>query len=533
MKLRYQGGSLVSVEIKGGSVGSELLERLFTPDALALLESLHRTFERSRLDVLLQRARRQKEIRSGARLRFDHFSTARNDSTWRTASVPKDLKCRRVEITGPTDPKMVINALNSGADVFMADFEDSNTPTFANMMNGQITLQKAIRRELSYVNEVGKRYHLGPQLATLIVRPRGWHLVDRHVLVDGEPIAGAILDFALYLVHNADALKEIDSGPYFYLPKLESAEEAALWAKVFAFSESWLDLPHSTIKATVLLETFPAVFQIDEILHELKDWVVGMNAGRWDYLFSFIKTYGNLGSEFILPDRNSVTMNVPFMRAYAELLVKSCHQRGAYAIGGMAAFIPSRKDEEINKVAMEKVREDKTRELIQGFDGSWVAHPDLVPLCMEVFSLGLGSKDNQVEVVREDLQVTEDQLSVPYVEGGRMTLGGLRNDVSVAVRYLRSWLDGQGAVSIYNLMEDAATAEIARAQIWQWVNAKVQLDEGDLVTQELVELLIAEEVADLGGDDKSVFAANLLRSVSLSGTIPEFLTTVAYDILDD
>ncbi len=523
----------MSIEIRASEFDSETVTHLFTSDVLALLEALHRTFERSRVEALEQRARRQDRIRIGERLQFDRSSKARTDLSWRTSEIPEDLRLRRVEITGPTDPKMVINALNSGADVFMADFEDSNTPTFSNMMNGQVTLKRAVRKELSFVNEAGKRYELGDKLATLIVRPRGWHLVDRHVLVDGEPISAGLLDFALFLSHNAKELIDNNSGPYFYLPKLESAQEAALWGRVFDFSEGWLELSHSTIKATVLLETFPAVFEIDEILYELRDWIVGMNAGRWDYLFSFIKTYGDLGSRYVLPDRNSVTMAVPFMKAYAELLVQSCHRRGAYAIGGMAAFIPSRKDEEINKVAFERVREDKVREFAQGFDGSWVAHPDLVSLCMEVFSEGLGPSGNQIHVTRDDLSVSEEQLSDVSFEGAKISMTALVNDVSVAIRYLTSWLSGQGAVGIFNLMEDAATAEIARAQIWQWIHESVVTDDRQKVTRELVDGIIDNEI-DLMEDVKYLHeAVEILREVSLSEALPEFLTTVAYERLGD
>ncbi|SHE28192.1 malate synthase [Ferrithrix thermotolerans DSM 19514] len=518
----------MAIELIRSGVDDEALGRLFTDEALVFLEALHGAFSSKRQSLLAKRLLRNEALRSGERFHFDEHSRARTDSEWKTAEIPEDLLLRRVEITGPTDAKMVINALNSGADVFMADFEDSNAPSLSNMVSGQITLQQAIRRTLTFENGSGKSYALGDELATLIIRPRGWHLLERHLLVDGDPIAGALFDFGLYLVHNYKQLESIGSGPYFYLPKLESGEEAKLWAEIFEFSERWFDLKHSTIKVTVLLETFPAVFEIDEILYELRNWIVGMNAGRWDYLFSFIKTYGKLGSRYLLPDRNSVTMDVPFMRAYCDLLVQSCHRRGAYAIGGMAAFIPSRKDPAVNESALERVRSDKSRELQQGFDGSWVAHPDLVPVCMEVFSSGLKGRPNQLQVLRDDVVVRESELSDINFNGATMTMEGLTNDVSVSLRYITSWLKGQGAVAIYNLMEDAATAEIARSQIWQWVNNSVELAEGVRVESSVVENLIDQEVQMLGSDETVRTAAQILREVALSSELPDFLTTVAY-----
>jgi len=522
----------IEVRPPAGGAGQALpVEEVFPKDALRLLELLATTFEPERRAQLQARRTRLEALLAGERFHFDRTSPARRDDTWRVGEIPPDLRLRRVEITGPTDAKMVINALNSGADVFMADFEDANAPTFANLVEGQRNLVQAVRGTLRFEAGDGRRYELGEQTATLIARPRGWHLSERHVLVDGEPIAGALMDAGLYIWHNHEALRAKGSGPYLYLPKLESPGEARLWAEVLRFVEEFLQLDPGTIKVTVLVETFPAAHAMEEILFELRPWIVGMNAGRWDYLFSFIKTYGRLGREFVLPDRNRVTMAVPFMRAYAELLVQTCHRRGAYAIGGMAAFIPSRRDQEANARALARVGEDKRREATQGFDGSWVAHPDLVPVCHEVFDTAVGDAGNQLSIVREDLVVTEEMLANIAFEGAAWTREGLDNDVSVSLQYLASWLRGQGAVGIYQLMEDAATAEIARAQLWQWWTHGIQLDDGTRVTREGIQAAIDQEVARLGGGQALEQAAALLRRISLEEELPDFLTLPGYELL--
>jgi len=525
---------MMTIELRppaGGALAGSLIEEVFPKDALRLLELLATTFEPERRAQLGARRTRLEALLAGERFRFDHASRARSDPSWRVSAIPADLKHRRVEITGPTEAKMVINALGSGADVFMADFEDANAPTFANLVEGQQNLARAVRGTLRFEASDGRRYELGERSATLIARPRGWHMPERHVLVDDEPIAGALMDAGLYVWHNHEALLGKGSGPYLYLPKLESSGEARLWAEVLRFIEEYLRLDPGTIKVTVLVETFPAVHAMEEILFELRPWVVGMNAGRWDYLFSFIKTYGRLGREFVLPDRNCVTMAVPFMRAYAELLVQTCHRRGAYAIGGMAAFIPSRRDEVANARALARVRDDKRREVGQGFDGSWVAHPDLVPVCHEVFDPVVGEVGNQLAVLREDVAVTEEMLADIAFEDAVWTREGLVNDVSVSLQYLASWLRGQGAVGIFQLMEDAATAEIARAQLWQWWTQGVELADGTRVDREGVERAIDAEVARLGGGAALEQAAALLRRISLERELPDFLTLPGYELL--
>src|SRR5438094_4250112 len=426
---------------------------------------------------------------------------------WTIEPVPADLHDRRVEITGPTDRKMVINALNSGARMFMADFEDANSPTWSNMVEGQANLVDAIERTIE-LETPDKTYRLNDELATLLVRPRGWHLPEKHFEVEGEPVSASLFDFGLYLFHNGRRLLDKGTGPYLYLPKLESHLEARLWNDVFTHGEATLGLPHGSIKATVLIETVLAAFEMDEILWELREHAAGLNAGRWDYMFSIIKKFRDR-PEFVLPDRNSVTMTAPFMRAYTELLVKTCHRRGAHAMGGMAAFIPSRKDPELNEKALGKVREDKQREAGDGFDGTWVAHPDLVPVALEEFDRVLGGRPNQVERQREDIQVTEAELLDFEVPGGEITDEGLRVNVSVGVRYVDAWLQGVGAAAIDNLMEDAATAEISRAQVWSWVQAG-RFDEARV--REEIQLVDASEEA------KEVFA-----EVALGVPLKDFL----------
>jgi malate synthase len=430
---------------------------------------------------------------------------------------------------------MAINALNSGARVWLADFEDANTPRWDNMVEGQINLRDALDRTIEFTGPDGKRYELRDQLATVVARPRGWHLVEKHVLVDGEVVSASLFDFAMHVVRCGTRLLELGLGPYYYLPKIESHLEARLWNEVFAHAEDALALDRGSVRATVLIETLPAAFEMDEILFELRDHSAGLNAGRWDYLFSIIKKLRNLGGRFTLPDRNSVTMAAPFMRAYAQLLVETCHRRGAHAIGGMAAFIPSRRDPEVNERAMAKVREDKEREAEMGFDGSWVAHPDLVALCEEVFDAVLGDEPNQIARRSHEAPPSAAALLDVASAGGACTEAGLRNDVSVALQYLASWLAGNGAVAIFNLMEDAATAEIARSQVWQWLHEGVVLTNGEPVTRELVERVVDEELdkirAAYGEDfDAEQFerASSLFVAVALDDDYPDFLTVGAY-----
>jgi len=440
---------------------------VLTAEAVELLALLAREFGGEREELLAARAARQRRLREGELPDFLESTRAVREGAWRVPSAPADLADRRVEITGPTDRKMVINALNSGARVFMADFEDSNSPTWENIIEGQRNLSDALDRTIT-LETAEKAYRLNDAVATLLVRPRGWHLLERHLEVDGAPIPAALFDFGLYLLRNHEQLRALGSGPYLYLPKLESHLEARLWNRVFERAQEVLGLPVGTIRATVLIETILAAFEMDEILYELGPHATGLNAGRWDYLFSVIKKLGHR-REFVLPDRNSVGMGVPFMRAYAELLVRTCHRRGAHAIGGMAAFIPSRRDPEVNAIALARVREDKQREASQGYDGTWVAHPDLVPVALEVFDEALGARANQLEVTRED--VTPDARALLDVAStpGEITEEGLRNDVSVGIQYIHAWLEGSGAVAINNLMEDVATSEICRAQVWQWL----------------------------------------------------------------
>ncbi|HEV2249295.1 MAG TPA: malate synthase A [Candidatus Limnocylindria bacterium] len=517
------------IEVRGTPV--DRAAEVLTPDALAFVADLARTFEPTRRELLAARAARQAELSAGGELRFLPETKAIRARRWRVAPVPADLQVRKVEITGPTDRKMVINALNSGASTYMADFEDANTPTWDNMVSGQVNLVDAVRRTIDFTSPEGKRYALNRDLATMIVRPRGWHLLEKHLLVDGQPIAGAFMDFGLYFFHNAKALMERGSGPYFYLPKLESHREARLWNDVFVRAQERQGIPTGTIKATVLVETFPAAFEMEEILYELRDHSAGLNAGRWDFIFSAIKKF-NHRPDFLLPDRIQVTMTVPFMRAYTELLVRTCHARGAFALGGMAAFIPTRRDPEVNEVALRKVRDDKVREATDGFDGTWVAHPDLVPVAMDEFDKILGTRPNQLERTRDDATVTDAQIRDVGVPGGTITDAGVKNNVSVGIQYLESWLRGVGAAAIYNLMEDAATAEISRSQIWQWVHHGARTVEGTPVTRELVKQIGREEVARLDGPGrKFAEAIALFEEVALADTFVEFLTLPGYDRL--
>ncbi|MGI9585925.1 MAG: malate synthase A [Acidimicrobiia bacterium] len=512
---------------------------MLSTDALAFVAHLHRLFDPRRRELLALRTVQQAEIDAGGQLRFLNETQGVRDAAWTVADAPPDLMDRRVEITGPTDRKMVINALNSGARVFMADFEDSNSPTWSNMVDGQRNLFDAVRRQIDFTASNNKRYVLSPDPATLVVRTRGWHLVERNVTVDGQEVSGSLFDFGLYMFHNAADLIRRGSGPYFYLPKLESHREARLWNDVFVEAQEYLGIPQGTIRATVLIETIPAAFEMDEILHELRDHSAGLNAGRWDYIFSIIKKYRNRDG-FALPDRGDIGMTVPFMRAYTELLVKTCHRRGAHAMGGMAAFIPSRRDDEVNRIAFEKVTDDKTREAADGCDGTWVAHPDLVPLVMDIFDDALGDAPNQLGVLREDVAVSDEELADFVIKTGAITEGGVRQNVDVAIQYIASWLRGTGAAALYNLMEDAATAEISRSQVWQWVHSGSRTIEGHEITPAFIIKIADEETerlrSELGHDvyegGRFPEARKLFEEVALAEDFPEFLTLPAYSLLD-
>jgi len=518
----------VAVEVMGSM--RERYGEILSERALELIERLHGEFNGRRLELLERRRARVEEIAAGGSLGFlPETAAVREDPSWRVAEPAPGLVDRRVEITGPTDRKMTINALNSGAKVWLADHEDANTPLWENVIGGQLNLLDAITRKIDFSSDAGKRYELKDDLATIVVRPRGWHLPEKHLLVDGEQTSGSLVDFALYLVACGQLQLDRGQGPYFYLPKMESHLEARLWNDVFLAAQEFLGMPRGTIRATVLIETFPAAFEMEEILSELREHSAGLNAGRWDFMFSVIKTYRTRGKDFQLPDRNSVTMTVPFMRAYTELLVRTCHKRGAHAIGGMAAFIPS-KDPAVNEQAFAKVEADKKREAGDGFDGSWVAHPGMVETCRAVFDEVLGSRPNQLDKLREDVHVTADQLLDVASTPGEVTEAGLRNNVSVAIQYLAAWLEGTGAVGIFNLMEDAATAEISRSQIWQWRHNGVVLDTGLAVTTDLVTRIAEEEIAKLGDDpERYAEARSTFLEVANADDYIDFLTIPAYD----
>jgi malate synthase len=514
---------------------------IVTPEALAFVTDLHKRFGPRRDELLARRAQRRAEIARTGRLDFLAETREIREADWSVPPAPADLTDRRVEITGPTERKMTINALNSGAKVWLADHEDANTPHWENVVAGQVNLYEAVRRTISYRAPDGREYRLNEgTLPTIVMRPRGWHLDERHVPVDGGPAVGALVDFGLYLFHNATELMARGSGPYLYLPKIESHLEARLWNDVFVHAQDALGIPQGTIRATVLIETIPAAFEMEEILYELRAHMSGLNAGRWDYLFSVIKNFRDCGPAFVLPDRNAVTMTAPFMRAYTELLVSTCHRRGAFAMGGMAAFIPSRRDPEVNATALAKVREDKEREARDGFDGSWVAHPDLVPICQEVFDRALEDRPNQLDRRRDEVHVTAAQLLDIASTPGAVTETGLRSNVSVALQYLESWLRGNGAVAIFNLMEDAATAEIARSQVWQWLHNGVRLDSGEVVTADLVHRVEDEELAKIreaiGAEayDAGRFddARRLFEQVALADEFVDFLTLPAAQLID-
>ncbi|HEX7658708.1 MAG TPA: malate synthase A [Pseudonocardiaceae bacterium] len=510
-------------------------ELVLTPEALEFVADLNREFRDRRNELLAARTERREKLAQDPRLRFLDETADVRAAEWRVAPAPADLTDRRVEITGPTERKMTINALNSGANVWLADFEDANTPHWQNVVSGQVNLHDAIRRTIEYTSPEGKDYALRTdgRLPAILVRPRGWHLDERHIEIDGAPAVGALVDFGLYFFHNARELIGRGSGPYFYLPKTESHLEARLWNDVFVAAQRKLGIPHGTIRATALIETIPAAFEMEEILYELRDHASGLNAGRWDYLFSVIKNFRDAGPNFVLPDRNTVNMTVPFMRAYTELLVRSCHKRGAFAMGGMAAFIPSR-DPKVNELAYAKVRADKEREAHDGFDGSWVAHPGLVDLCREVFDSVLGDRPNQLDRLRPEVSVTAEQLLDIASTPGQATEEGLRSAVDVGVRYLASWLGGNGAAAIHNLMEDAATAEISRSQVWQWVHNGVKLAEGQKVTAELVRSVLAETRAALAGEigEQLDAACELFEQVALDENFVDFLTLPAYQRID-
>lgn len=509
---------------------------ILTPQALAFIEQLETRFGTRRRQLLAARAERQQRLDAGERPGFLIETKTIRESEWTVAPAPRDLTDRRVEITGPVERKMVINALNSGARVFMADFEDSHTPTWDNTIQGQINLRDAIRRTITFSNPDGKQYKLNDHVATLVVRPRGWHLDEKHILLNGQPMSGSFVDFGLYFFHNAQELITRGSGPYFYLPKMESHLEARLWNDVFVFAQDYIGIPQGTIRATVLIETILAAFEMDEILYELRAHAAGLNCGRWDYIFSFIKKFRN-HKNFVLPDRAQVTMTTHFMRSYSLLAIQTCHKRGAHAMGGMAAQIPIKNDEQANAEAFARVKADKEREAGDGHDGTWVAHPGLVPVALEVFNR-IMPQPNQKERKRDDVHITPDDLL--RVHEGTITEKGLRLNIDVAIQYIESWLRGNGCVPIYNLMEDAATAEISRTQVWQWLHHQAKLEDGRAITPELYGKLFAEEVHNLRlrvgkqayTSGKYEQAARLFDAMVRNPQFTEFLTLPAYDTID-
>jgi malate synthase len=511
-------------------------DEILTKEALALVAELHKKFEKKRADLMDARMKRQSRFDKGELPDFLHETRKIRESDWKIGKLPKDLLDRRVEITGPVDRKMVVNALNSGAEVFMADFEDACSPSWDNLIEGQINLKDRWEGKIGFTDpQTKKEYQLGSKLATLVVRPRGWHLMEDHVTVGGKPVSGALFDFALYFFHCAQKSRAAGSGPYFYLPKIESHQEAKLWNDVFVFAQRRLKMPKGTIKATVLIETLPAAFEMDEILYELREHIAGLNCGRWDYIFSFIKRLGK-NKRFLTPDRGVMTMDRAFLRAYSLLLIRTCHRRGAFAMGGMAAQIPVRGDAVKNEAAFTKVRQDKEREAGDGHDGTWVAHPDLVPIASEVFNR-LMKTPNQLDKLRRDVQVTRDQML--EMHSGERTEEGLRQNIRVGIQYIEAWLRGRGAVPLYHLMEDAATAEISRAQVWQWLYHRAKLADGREVTQELFDSVLKDEMAKVrNAIGASVYdsgrfkeATDLFREMSLAHEFAEFLTIPAYKLI--
>lgn len=511
---------------------SEAIKKILTPEAKKFLAALHERFNARREELLLLRAERQKTINSGVLPNFLPETEEIRNSEWQVGPSAIDLRDRRVEITGPVERKMMINAFNSGAKVFMADLEDALSPTWENIIDGQINLIDAVRKTLTFTSPDGKNYQLNEQIATLVVRPRGWHLTEEHFEIDGKPCSASLFDFGLYFFHNAEELIKRGSGPYFYLPKLESHLEARLWNDVFNFSQSYLKIPRGIIRATVLIETILAAFEMEEILFELKEHAAALNAGRWDYIFSLIKKTRE-HKQFVLPDRAQITMAVPFMRAYAQLLVKTCHKRGAHAIGGMAAFIPSRKDADINAQAFAKVTEDKTREAGDGFDGTWVAHPDLVAIARSVFDDALGDRLNQKHNMRSDFETNAQELLNTKIDGAKVTRQGVAANIDVGLQYIESWLRGVGAAGIHNLMEDAATAEISRAQLWQWISSETKMDDGNVVTEALYRQLKEELLPKLAIAEGNRFAdaEAILDNLVLNKEFTDFLTIPAYTYL--
>jgi malate synthase len=512
-------------------------DEVLTPEALTFVADLHAHFAARRCALLQARRERRLEISRGADPKFlPETADIRLDSTWHVAAPARGLERRHVEITGPVEPKMAINALNSGADVWMADLEDATSPTWSNLVGSQLTLMDVLDNRVDFTTPDGREYAVGQRIPTITVRPRGWHLPEKHLLIDGSPVSGSLFDFGLYVFHSAQRQIDRGSGPYVYLPKLEGHLEARLWNDVFIHAQDALGLPRGTIRATVLIETVHAAFQMDEILFELREHSAGLNAGRWDYIFSIIKAYGERGPRYVLPDRADITMTVPFMRAYTDLLVQTCHRRSAHAIGGMAAFVPDRRDVEVTEQALAKVRADKEREVGDGFDGSWVAHPDLVPVCREVFDAALGEAADQRGRARVEVHVTKSELLAFDRAFGSVTEAGLRADIKVALRYLESWLRGYGAVAIDHLMEDAATAEIARTQVWQWIRNATRMTDGRTVTRSLVREILAEELglieASLSSEERQLMrfeaARELFEDVTLGEQLPAFLTLEAY-----
>jgi malate synthase len=537
------GAPGASVEVTGA--WGDRYEEILSPKALDFLVTLDREFAARRVALLdTRRARRARYATGQLPGYLPETAAIRHDPSWRVAAPAPGLVDRRVEITGPPDRKMTVNALNSGAKVWLADFEDATAPTWRNIVEGQLNLVDAIDRRIDFTTPEGKRYALGDQLATIVVRPRGWHLVEKHVVVDGRPISATLVDFGLYFFHCAQRQLDAGSGPYFYLPKLESHREARLWNEVFVFAQQYLGIPQGTIRATVLIETITAAFEMEEILYELREHCAGLNAGRWDYIFSIIKNFGDR-PEFVLPDRSDVAMTVPFMRAYTDLLVSTCHRRGAHAIGGMAAFIPSR-DPAVNEVALREVRADKEREARDGFDGSWVAHPGLVPVCRAAFDAILADRPNQIDRLRDEVSVTEADLLAVDKTPGQVTAAGVRANVAVVLRYFDAWLAGTGAAAIasgypstsseaaFELMEDAATAEIARCQVWQWIHHSTPLAGGGIVTKELVRSIMDEELTALRarrpatGSHHLAAAAALFERHALGEDLTDFFTVDAY-----
>lgn len=524
----------IHMEIDGPM--GERYGEVLTDEALDFLAKLHQRFSGERAARLEERQVRAAGISNGRDLRFlSETAHIREDPEWTVAGPGPGLEDRRVEITGPTDRKMTINAMNSGARVWLADHEDANTPTWATMIEGQLNLHDAIRRTIDYTSPEGKEYRLGETTPTIVFRPRGWHLVERHLLqVDTHghrlPASASLVDFGLYFFHNARELIARGSGPYFYLPKMEGHREARLWDEVFTFAETELGIDHGSVRATMLIETFPAAFEMEEMLYELRDHCAGLNAGRWDYIFSAIKTYRERGAQYVLPDRSQVTMTVPFMRAYTELLVSTCHRRGAQAIGGMAAFIPNRRDPEATEAALDKVAADKRREAADGFDGSWVAHPGLIETAQAQFDAVLGDRPNQMDRRRDDVQVTAADLLDLRIPGSSVTAAGVRQNVSAGLRYLESWLRGTGAAGIDDLMEDVATAEISRSQLWQWIRYGTRTDTGEVITAVRVSGILDDVLEQMPREPGDCFdeAAELLREVALGEDFPTFLTLPAY-----